>query len=60
MYWEEKLMKKRLLVFLDLIELIERGGMDIIVHEFLEVIVMAEIKARKLPKTALYIIQKLK
>jgi hypothetical protein len=60
MYWEEKLMKKRLLVFLDLIELIERGGMDIIVHEFLEVIVMAEIKARKLPKTALSIIQKLK
>ena len=53
-------MKKRLLVFLDLIELIERGGMDIIVHEFLEVIVMAEIKARKLPKTALSIIQKLK
>jgi hypothetical protein len=40
-------MKKRLLVLLDLIDLIERGGMDGIVYEFLEIIVLAEIKDKQ-------------
>jgi hypothetical protein len=53
-------MKKRLLVLLDLIDLIERGGMDGIVYEFLEVIVLAEIKAKKLHKKALSVVQDLK
>lgn len=40
-------MKKRLLVLLDLIDLIERGGVDGIVYEFLEIIVLAEIKDKQ-------------
>jgi hypothetical protein len=40
-------MKKRLLVLLDLIDQIERGGMDGIVYEFLEIIVLAEIKDKQ-------------
>ena len=40
-------MKKRLLVLLDLIDQIERGGMDGIVYEFLKIIVLAEIKDKQ-------------
>jgi hypothetical protein len=53
-------MKKRLLVLLDLIDLIERGGMDEIVYEFLEEIVMTEIKDKKLSKKASSVVNYLK
>ncbi len=53
-------MKKRWLIFLDFVDLTQRGGMDNIVYEFLELLVIAEIKAKKLPKKALKVIQEIK
>jgi hypothetical protein len=57
---EDRFMKKRWLIFLDFVDLTQRGGMDNIVYEFLELLVIAEIKAKKLPKKALKVIQEIK
>ena len=45
-------MKKRWLVFQDLVDLVNRGGIDEIAYEFLFVLVSEEIRAKRLPKRA--------
>ena len=50
-------MKKRWLVFQDLVDLVNRGGMDEITYDFLFVLVSAEMRAKRLPKSAKKLIE---
>jgi hypothetical protein len=50
-------MKKRWLLFQDLVDLVNRGGIDEIAYEFLFVLVSEEIRAKRLPKRAKHLVE---